>query len=92
MFIFLKRQQSFSRLISIRMNSKKIKKESLIREDISMLKEVFLEVSQAGSNSDLSKDQLELLKVRNILEEASISCGRIHNPSVKMDPDYWRFL
>ena len=38
------------------------------------------------------KDQVELLKVRNILEEASISCGRIHNPSVKMDPDYWRFF
>lgn len=38
------------------------------------------------------KDREELDKVRNILEEASISCGCIHNPSVKVDPNYWRFF
>ena len=38
------------------------------------------------------KDREELGKVRDILEEVGISCGQIHNPSVKVDPDYWRFF
>jgi hypothetical protein len=34
----------------------------------------------------------ELEKVRNILEDLGIECGVIHNLSVAVDPDYWRFF
>jgi predicted translin family RNA/ssDNA-binding protein len=34
----------------------------------------------------------ELENVRKILEEIGIRCGRMHNPSVEIDPDYWRFF
>ena len=34
----------------------------------------------------------ELANVQEILEEIGIRCGKIHNPSVKVDPDYWRFF
>lgn len=37
------------------------------------------------------KNHLELTKVRAILESLGIDCGRIHNPSNAVDPDYWRF-
>jgi hypothetical protein len=37
------------------------------------------------------KDQEELSKVKSILEEAGIECGVVHNPSIRVDPDYWRF-
>ena len=40
----------------------------------------------------VQKDFKELEKVRNILEELGIRCGNIHNPSVKVDPEYWRFF
>ncbi len=38
------------------------------------------------------KDRCELGKVKLILEELGIVCGRMHNPSVRVDPDYWRFF
>jgi hypothetical protein len=37
------------------------------------------------------KDCVELTKVKLILEGLGIACGKIHNPSVNIDPDYWRF-
>lgn len=37
------------------------------------------------------KDQQDLLQVRSFLQELNISCGKMHNPSKKVDPDYWRF-
>jgi hypothetical protein len=37
------------------------------------------------------RDRIELEKVRQILTELGITCGRLHNPSVRIDPDYWRF-
>jgi len=37
------------------------------------------------------KDLGDLEKVRTYLEELGIACGKIHNPSKKVDPDYWRF-
>jgi hypothetical protein len=36
-------------------------------------------------------DLNDLRQVRNYLEEIGISCGVIHNPSKKADPEYWRF-
>ena len=38
------------------------------------------------------KDRKDLLQVRNYLEELNISCGKLHNPSRKVDPNYWRFF
>lgn len=37
------------------------------------------------------KDRVELSKVSKILEDIGIRCGKIHNPSKRVDPDYWRF-
>ena len=39
--------------------------------------------------AEKNKDHLE--KVRNLLEEFGIECGKVHCPSKKADPDYWRF-
>lgn len=37
------------------------------------------------------KDLADLKKVKLILEENNIVCGKIHNPSKRTDPNYWRF-
>lgn len=37
------------------------------------------------------KDRRDLEGVRRILLSIGIACGRIHNPSRRVDPDYWRF-
>ncbi len=37
------------------------------------------------------KNHDELVKVKNILESLNIQCGKIHIPSIKVDPDYFRF-
>jgi intein-encoded DNA endonuclease-like protein len=38
------------------------------------------------------KDRQDLEKVYNFLSGLGISCGVIHNPSKKVDPNYWRFF
>ena len=38
------------------------------------------------------KNLKDLKEVKRYLEELNISCGKIHNPSKKVDSDYWRFL
>jgi intein-encoded DNA endonuclease-like protein len=38
------------------------------------------------------KDLIDLKEVKNYLLELGISCGIIHNPSKKVDPNYWRFF
>jgi len=38
------------------------------------------------------KNKKDLSEVRNFLEENKIASGVIHNPSKKVDPDYWRFF
>ena len=38
------------------------------------------------------KNLKDLKKLKGYLEELGISCGKIHNPSKKADPDYWRFF
>jgi len=37
------------------------------------------------------KDREDLEQVRGYLTELGIVCGRIHNPSKHVDPNYWRF-
>ena len=37
------------------------------------------------------KDKKDLQQVKSYLEEFGINCGAIHNPSKKVDPNYWRF-
>ena len=37
------------------------------------------------------KDKKDLEKVKAYLKELGINCGVIHNPSKKVDKDYWRF-
>jgi hypothetical protein len=38
------------------------------------------------------KDKNDLLEVKRYLEEIGISCGKMHNPSIRVDPNYWRFF
>ncbi len=38
------------------------------------------------------KDRRDLSKVKKYLEEIGITCGKTHNPSIKVDPNYWRFF
>ncbi len=37
------------------------------------------------------KDRNDLGHVRGVLERLGVRSGRLHNPSVRADPDYWRF-
>ncbi len=37
------------------------------------------------------KNLSEIKRLRDYLLSVEISCGVIHNPSKKVDPDYWRF-
>jgi intein-encoded DNA endonuclease-like protein len=37
------------------------------------------------------KNLPDLKEVKNYLEEIGINCGKIHNPSKRVDPNYWRF-
>lgn len=38
------------------------------------------------------KDLEDLEEVKKYLEELGIMCGKTHNPSKKVDPNYWRFF
>ena len=38
------------------------------------------------------KDRKDLEQVKEYLEQLSISCGVTHNPSSRVDPNYWRFF
>jgi hypothetical protein len=40
----------------------------------------------------VQKDKVELAKVRGMLIEFGINCGKMHVPSVAKAPDYWRFF
>ena len=37
------------------------------------------------------KNLRDLKRVRRYLESLGIKCGKIHNPSKRADPNYWRF-
>ena len=37
------------------------------------------------------KDLQDLVEVRDVLESLGIATGRVHNPSRRVDPAYWRF-
>jgi intein/homing endonuclease len=36
------------------------------------------------------KDKIKIVKLKKILQNLGIKTGKIHNPSGKVDPDYWR--
>jgi hypothetical protein len=38
------------------------------------------------------KDRSDLARLREMLGSLGVSCGKIHNPSRRADPDYWRFF
>ena len=38
----------------------------------------------------VQKDKLKIVALKEILHELGIQCGKIHNPSKWVDPDYWR--
>ena len=39
----------------------------------------------------VQKSQTDLAHVRALLAGLGIGCGALHNPSRRVDPDYWRF-
>jgi len=39
----------------------------------------------------VQKNHADLARTRDLLELLGVGCGRIHNPSARRDPDYWRF-
>ncbi|MGH2362159.1 MAG: LAGLIDADG family homing endonuclease [bacterium] len=39
----------------------------------------------------VQKNHADLTHPRDLLTRIGVRCGRIHNPSVRRDPDYWRF-
>ena len=39
----------------------------------------------------VQKDRMDLDHLRTVLSSLAIECGRVHNPSVRVDRDYWRF-
>ena len=38
------------------------------------------------------KDFQKMETIKKILNDLGIYCGKIHNPSKRVDPDYWRFF
>lgn len=40
----------------------------------------------------VQKDKPKLMKMKNILKKTGINTGVIHNPSKKVDPEYWRMF
>ena len=38
------------------------------------------------------KNKEDLSEVENYLTGLNISCGKLHNPSKRVDPNYWRFF
>lgn len=39
----------------------------------------------------VQKDRRDLEFVRSCVQVAGVDCGAIHNPSARVDPNYWRF-
>ena len=40
----------------------------------------------------VQKNLSKMETIKKILINLGISCGKVHNPSVRVDPDYWRFF
>lgn len=40
----------------------------------------------------VQKDKAKIAKLKRILREVRIETGMIHNPSVRVDPEYWRMF
>jgi hypothetical protein len=77
----------------------KFAKPSDIGEKIAYIRGYFdAEGGMPKSNSSFlyfqfsQKDKTDLSEVKEWLEQVGIKCGVIHNPSKKVDPNYWRFF
>ena len=40
----------------------------------------------------VQKDKVKISRIKGMLNKMKISSGKIHNPSVRVDPDYWRIF
>ncbi len=40
----------------------------------------------------VQKDKVKISRIKAMLQKMEISSGKIHNPSVRVDPDYWRIF
>ncbi len=40
----------------------------------------------------VQKDKIKIEKLKRVLNELGIMTGKIHNPSVRVDPNYWRIF
>ena len=40
----------------------------------------------------VQNNRTSLVRGRKLLEQLDIACGRLHNPSARVDPHYWRFF
>jgi len=40
----------------------------------------------------VQKDKMKIEKLKKLLYDLGISTGKIHNPSVRVDPNYWRMF
>ncbi|TAN33505.1 hypothetical protein EPN28_01690 [Patescibacteria group bacterium] len=40
----------------------------------------------------VQKDKAKICKLKQMLKKMSIVCGKVHNPSKRVDPDYWRIF
>ena len=38
----------------------------------------------------VQKDRVKIEKIKRMLRKLGVSCGKIHNPSKRVDPNYWR--
>ena len=40
----------------------------------------------------VQKDKRKIVKLKKVLAKFGIHTGKIHNPSVRVDPNYWRIF
>ena len=40
----------------------------------------------------VQKDKVKIIRIKAMLKKLGIATGKIHNPSVRVDPDYWRIF
>ena len=52
----------------------------------------FPEIESAFTFSWSKKDRAKIKALKQILQKLRISTGEVHNPSRRVDPDYWRIF
>jgi len=86
--------ETLANFLDFKFNPEKFKR---IEEKISYIRGFF--DSEGGIPRDsnarfyiqlVQKDKEKLKQIKKILKDINIETGRIHNPSYKVDPNYWR--